>query len=301
MREQFANTFCELAHTDKRLAMLAADISPAVPSMERFRKTFPEQFVNVGVSEQLMIGMAAGMALRGMRPFTYTIATFSLYRPFEFVRVDLAYQNLPVTVVGAAGGVAYSVLGSTHHAMEDVAIATAVPNLSVVAPCDPLETREVTRWCAQQSNGPVYLRIGKTGELNYTDKAVDPFIPGKLRYICKGKDTCIIAYGPIIRLAFELKEKRLQDESVSIVSCHMIKPLDLEGLEQVFKAHKRVIVIEEHVPHGGLGSRVKEFAWDNKIDRELKCFSLQDRFIHFFGDHDGLLRQHGLAVDCMDL
>ena len=93
----------------------------------------------------------------------------------------------------------------------------------------------------------------------------------------------------------------MQHESVSIVSCHTIKPLDLDGLEQIFKMHKRVIVLEEHVPHGGLGSRVKEFAWDNKVDRELKCFSLQDRFIHYFGTHEGLLKAHGLSVDCLDL
>lgn len=301
MREQFANTFSEMARMDNRLALLVADISPAVASIIQFREQFPERFINVGVSEQIMIGMAAGMALRGMRPFAYTIATFALFRPFEFVRVDLAYQNLPVTVVGAAGGVAYSVLGSTHHAMEDIAVASAIPNLSVMAPCDPLETKEATAWCAQQQEGPIYLRIGKTGESTYTDKAIDPFIYGKLRYLCKGEDTCVIAYGSIIRLAFELKENQLKHESVSIISCHTIKPLDFEGLTQAFKNHKRMIVIEEHVPHGGLGSRIKEFAWDNKIDRELHCFSLQDRFIHFFGDQKDLLKQHGLATEYMKL
>ncbi len=267
--------------------------------MTQFREEFPERFINVGVAEQIMVGMAGGMALQGMRPFVYTIATFALYRPFDFVRVDLAYQNLPVTVVGAAGGVTYSVLGSTHHAMEDIAIASAVPNMQVMAPCDPLETQQITQWCTRNSQSPVYLRIGKTSEPSYTDKAVEPFVPGKLRYLCKGNDTCIIAYGPIIRLAFELKAGHLKHKSVSIVSCHTIKPLDLEGLEKIFKNHRRVIIIEEHVPHGGLGSRVKEFAWDNKIDRELQCFSLQDRFIRCYGPYEELLVQHGLASNCI--
>ncbi len=296
MREKFANTFCELANEDKRLALLAADISPAVPAMLRFAENFPERFLNVGIAEQLMVGMAAGMALRGMRPFVYTIATFALYRPFEFIRDDLCYQNLPVTVVGAAGGVTYSTLGSTHHAMEDIAVATAIPNLTVLAPCDPLETAEVTRWCAQLSQGPVYLRIGKQGEKNYTDQSVEPFVPGKLRYVCRGQDICMIVYGSIIKLAFDLKDSRFQNQSVSIVSCHMIKPLDEEGLYHLFKTHKKVIVLEEHVPHGGLGSRVTVLAWKYKFEGELRCFSLQDKFIHFFGEYQELLDQHHLSA-----
>src|SRR3990167_2010280 len=126
MRNQFAETFYEIAKKDPRLMMLVADIS-AAGSMIEFRKNFPHRFVNTGVAEQIMIGMAAGMSMQGLRPFVYTIATFALFRCFEFVRVDLAYQNLPVTVVGVGAGVAYSNLGSTHHAMEDVAIASAVP------------------------------------------------------------------------------------------------------------------------------------------------------------------------------
>ena len=148
MRNIFADTFYELGKADPRLAIVVADISPA-GSIARFREEFPDRFVNTGVSEQIMIGMCAGMALRGLRPFAYTIATFTLFRPYEFVRVDLCYHNLPVTIVGIGGGVTYSTLGSTHHALEDVSIACAIPNMAVVAPCDPRETREATLWCAQ--------------------------------------------------------------------------------------------------------------------------------------------------------
>ena len=114
MRNRFADVLYEIGKTDHRIAALVADISPA-GSMAKFRQEFPERFVNCGVAEQSMIGIAAGMALRGMRPFCYTIATFALYRPFEMVRVDLCYQNLPVTVVGMGAGVIYSTLGGTHH------------------------------------------------------------------------------------------------------------------------------------------------------------------------------------------
>ena len=124
MRDQFANCFAEEAKLDPRLMMVVADISPA-GAMTKFKEESPERFINVGVAEQIMVGIAAGLALKGMRPFVYTIATFTLYRPFEFIRNDLAYQNLPVTAVGMGAGIVYSTLGSTHHAMEDIAIAAS--------------------------------------------------------------------------------------------------------------------------------------------------------------------------------
>ena len=170
MRNTFANTFYEAGKRDTRLAVVVADISPA-GSMQKFRDDFPERFINTGVAEQIMIGMCAGMALRGLRPFAYTIATFALFRPFEFVRDDLCYHNLPVTVVGIGGGVTYSTLGATHHAMEDVAVAGAIPNMAIIAPCDPAETRAATLWCVEQMRGPVYLRLGKAGEPDFTTAA----------------------------------------------------------------------------------------------------------------------------------
>ena len=146
MRNTFAETFHEAGKRDARLCLVVADISPA-GAIDKFRTEFPDRFVNTGVAEQIMIGMVAGMALRGLRPFAYTIATFALFRPYEIVRDDLCYQNLPVTVVGIGGGVTYSTLGGTHHAQEDVAIACALPNMTVIAPCDPPETRLATQWC----------------------------------------------------------------------------------------------------------------------------------------------------------
>ena len=139
MRNAFAQALYDAAVADERICVLAADISPAGPLVE-FQRRFPRRFLNVGVAEQAMIGVAAGMAIRGLRPFVYTIATFALYRPFEFVRDDLAYQSLPVTVVGMGSGLNYSTLGSTHHSQEDVAVACAIPNLQVIAPCDPQST-----------------------------------------------------------------------------------------------------------------------------------------------------------------
>src|SRR5471032_2420187 len=201
MRNTFAKTFYESAKTDSRLCVVVADISPA-GSMEQFRKEFPKRFVNTGVSEQIMIGMCAGMAMRGLKPFAYTIATFALFRPYEFIRDDLCYQGLPVTVVGVGGGVTYSTLGATHYAMEDVAVATALPNMRVIAPCDPEEARAATLWCVGQQEGPVYLRIGKAGEPVITGDA-PPFEFGKVRVIRDGRDACVLGYGPILKMGMD--------------------------------------------------------------------------------------------------
>jgi transketolase len=295
VRNTFADTIYEAGRNDKRVAIVVADISPA-GSMQKFRDEFPERFVNTGVSEQIMIGLCAGMALRGMRPFAYTIATFTFYRPFEFVRDDLCYQNLPVTVVGIGGGVAYSTLGGTHHAQEDVVLASALPNMTVLAPCDPAECREASLWCTTQERGPVYLRLGKAGEPDLTSRAVDPFVFGKLRYLRRGSDVCILAYGPITKMAADLAAKfEAKGESVSLVSVHTLKPLDTEGLVQALASHRRVVVIEEAAPYA-LGLRVKALAWESQARCRIDTFALQDAFIHTYGAPAELLAAHGLDL-----
>ena len=299
MRNKFADVFYELGRDDPKLCIVVADISPA-GSIARFRTEFPERFVNTGVAEQIMIGMVAGIAQRGLRPFAYTIATFSLFRPFEFIRDDLCYQNLPVTVVGIGGGVTYSTLGTTHHAQEDIGVATSVPNMSVIAPCDPAEAEAATRWCATQDRGPVYLRLGKAGEPILTAEAETPWEFGKLRYLTRGEDVCILTYGPIAGMAFGVAERlREQGQSVSVVSCHTMKPLDEEGIRDALRSHGRVVVIEETVPVGSLGGHVKRLAWDSGATCRVDSFCLQDSFIHHYGNHAELLAAHGLETDLL--
>lgn len=296
MRNIFADTFYELGKADPRLAIVVADISPA-GSIARFREEFPARFVNTGVSEQIMIGMCAGMALRGLRPFAYTIATFTLFRPYEFVRVDLCYHNLPVTIVGIGGGVTYSTLGSTHHALEDVSIACAIPNMAVVAPCDPRETREATLWCAGQQRGPVYLRLGKAGEPDFTKDAPEPWQFGKIRLLRAGRDVAILSYGPVIKRAFDVAERfREQGQEAAIYSVHTLKPLDHDGLAEVLRRFPRVVVIEECPPQGSLSMRLKELAWETRASCAIDAFTLQDAFIHCYGSHDELLAEHGLST-----
>jgi len=296
VRNVFAETLYEEATKNPDVYIVVADISPA-GSMAKFSAQYPERFINVGVAEQSMIGICAGLALKGCQPFAYTIATFSLYRPFEMVRDDLCYQNLPVTIVGMGAGIIYSTLGGTHHTQEDVAIAGALPNMQIVAPCDPPELIEATRWCARQKNGPVYLRIGKAGEPTLTKEA-EPWVFGKIRYLRRGRDVCILTYGVVAKMAMHVADRlQQQGKSVSVVSVHTVKPLDRSGIIEALKAHKQVIVIEECSPQGGLAGQVKQLAWDSDASCRLDTFTLQDAFIHNYGSHDDLMAAHGLHPD----
>lgn len=299
MRDTFARTLYQVAKKKPNVFIVVADISPA-GSMAPFREEFPEQFINVGVAEQTMISLCAGLALRGATAFAYTIATFSIYRPFEQVRIDLCYQNLPVTVVGIGGGVSYSTLGGTHHAQEDIAVMSAIPNMAVIAPCDPLETEAATWVCAERQ-GPTYLRLGKAGEPNLTMDAPDAFEFGKVRRIRDGKDVCIISYGPIMKMALEVAERieREQGRSVALVSAHTVKPLDREGIGRILDEFETVAVVEEHSVRGSLGGEVKQIAWERKAKCRLHTFSLKDEFIHEFGSQRDMWTAHGLTPEAI--
>lgn len=296
MRDTFARTLYDVAKAKPNLFIVVADISPAA-SMAPFRKDFPDRFINVGVSEQSMISLCAGLALRGCLPFAYTIATFTIYRPFEQVRVDLCYQNLPVTLVGIGAGLAYSTLGGTHHAQEDVALMSALPNMAVIAPCDPAETVSAV-WACAERQGPTYLRLGKAGEPDLTSRAVDPFEFGKIRRLREGQNVCVLSYGVITRMAAALADslEAAGNGRVGVVSVHTLKPLDAQGIAALMRRYRHLIVVEEHSVQGGLGGQVKQIAWDAGASCRISAFSLQDAFIHEFGAPEDLWRAHGLSV-----
>ncbi len=294
MRNTFSEALYDEATRNSNIYVVVADISP-VGSMAKFSSQYPERFINVGVAEQSMIGICAGLALKGCRPFAYTIANFALYRPFEMVRDDLCYQKLPVTVVGMGAGVIYANHGGTHHAQEDIAVASAIPNMQVLAPCDPAECVEATRWCARQDNGPVYLRIGKSGEPILT-KDAEPWRFGRIRYLRRGRDVCILTCGAIAAMAAEVAGAlEARGKSVALASVHTMKPLDRDGIAEALHRYPHVLVIEEHAPHGGLASQTKQIAWDSRAGCRLDTFSLKDAFIHNYGSHADMLAAHGLS------
>lgn len=295
MRDAVARAITEAARERSDVILVVADISPAA-ALKTFLDENPSRIVDVGVSEQAMIGMAAGLAMTGLRPFCYTIAPFALYRPLEQIRVDLAYQDLPVVVIGVGAGLSYSALGATHHTMEDVAIASAIPNLSVVAPCDPAETQSAVT-ASFSLSGPMYLRLGKSGEPTLTADAPEPFVLGRIRQIRGGAGTAIIGYGPLLGMACEAADAL--DSRPSVYSAHTLKPLDVDRIDRILAEYDHVIVLEEHVERGGLGMQVRARAQLVGARSRVTTFNLPDEFLHTYGSKDDLLRPVGITRESL--
>ena len=294
MREAFARGFTDLSRHRDDLFLVVADISPA-SALKEFLEERPSRFVDVGISEQAMIGVAAGLALRGFRPFAYTIANFVAYRPYEQVRIDLCYQELPVVLVGVGAGLSYSALGTTHHTVEDVGLMRALPNMTVLAPCDPIELIACLDY-AVGLEGPAYLRLGKSGEPILTSKA-DAFVPGRLRNVSAGTDAAIVGYGPILRVAFEAAELvyRSHGWRPTIYSAHTLNPFDYDGLAAIAETHVAVVSIEEHFAVGGLSDIIDVWKVRTSSPVAVDHAHLQHRYLHEYGTHEQLLNLHGIS------
>ena len=294
MRNKLAEIINIKSKTDKKIIVIVADISPA-GKMSEFQKKNPKRFINVGVSEQFMIGFSAGLAISGYKPFVYTIAPFTIYRPFEMVRDDLAYQNLPVTLVGMGAGTVYSTLGGTHLAQEDISIMRSIPNMKILSPCDPDELQDCVKFCLKNNSGPIYLRIGKSGEKKLINEKTEKWEFGKIRKLINGKKICIISYGPITGKAIEIS--KIFQNKISVYSCHTLKPFDKKGLKKILKKYKYIITLEDHSLIGGIKSIVESESFSNKYKGKVFSYSLKDKFIHVYGSQDDLLKAHGINKD----
>jgi len=294
MRNIFANELAKYGLKNKKIYMIVADISPAGPMLQ-FQKKNPGRFINVGVAEQSMIGISAGIAMEGGIAFAYTIATFALYRPFEMIRNDLCYQNLPVTIVGMGSGSVYHNLGATHITQEDVSIARSIPNMQVLSPCDPYELKMSLKYCINNKKGPIYLKLGKSGEKNYNFKESEKWKFGKIRRIKNGKSHAILCFGPIIDKANNILEKLKKKKiNSSLYSCHTLKPFDSKTLLKLFKKYKTITIIEDHSEIGGLTSIVKNIGFGINIKCKINSFSLKDKFYKSYGSRENFWKKHGI-------
>lgn len=295
MRNAFADEITALAAADPRIVLLSGDIGNRL--FDPFKARFPDRFYNVGVAEADMIGVAAGLALGGLRPVTYTIASFSVYRCYEQIRVDACYHHLPVVIVGAGSGLGYAANGATHHSCEDLAVLRALPGMTVACPADAGELRALLRDALRQS-GPVYLRIGKKGEPR-VHAAPPPVTLGRGFVLRPGGDVALLCAGTLLPEALEAAE-RLSAEGVSaeVVSFHTVKPLDEALLDRVFRERRLVVTIEEHGLIGGLGGAVAEWRADHPAAAaRLLRLGTADAFLHEATDQDHARRKFGLAAD----
>jgi len=254
MRNYFIKTLSELIRENKDIYLITGDLGFSV--LENFMKSCPDQFINVGVAEQNMIGVASGLAKEGKIPFVYSIANFPIMRCLEQIRNDVCYHNLNVKIVSVGGGYSYGTLGYTHHGLEDIAVMRAIPGMKVIAPGDPTETKLATRSIVEAS-GPCYLRLGKAGEMVVHEEDPD-FTIGKAILLRKGSDVSLISTGGILAEVVKASSLLKKDGVGScVVSMHTVKPID-DTIIQEMMNYKLIVTIEEHSSIGGLGSAVSE-------------------------------------------
>lgn len=285
MRTTFAKTLLKLAQKDPRIMLLAGDLGYSV--FEPFIDTIPKQFMNMGLSEQNMTGVAAGMAMEGVRPVIYSIVPFVTMRNFEQIRNDICYQHLNVKIVGVGAGFSYGPYGHTHHGLEDIGILRTIPGMVILAPGDPVEV-ELATIAMMKHRGPVYLRLGKAGEPIVHAKRPH-FVIGKGIVMREGKDATIIATSTMLATAMRVP-------NVRVISMPTIKPLDEKIIIEASKKTRVIVTLEEHSIIGGLGSAVAEVIAEHGLPVKFKRMAVPDRFTKVIGLSDYMRKANGLDV-----
>lgn len=281
-----------LGQENERVVVLTGDLADSTKTTA-FRKAFPERFVECGVAEQNMMGIAAGLALSGKVPFVTSYATFSPGRSWDQLRVSVAYSQANVKIAGAHTGVSVGPDGATHQALEDIAITRVLPNLTVVVPCDAEQTKQATLALGRMV-GPAYIRFGREATPVMTTPET-PFELGKVQVFREGSDVAIIASGPLLYNALMAAEQ-LQKQGVSamVVNNHTIKPIDATGIVAAAQATGAVVTVEEHQVAGGCGSAVAEvLAKHHPVPMEM--IGVQDQFGQS-GKPEELLEHYGMGV-----
>ena len=294
MRKAFIETLCELAEKDDRIWLLTGDLGYSV--LEKFSQSFPERYVNMGVAEQNMTGVAAGLALTDKIVFTYSIANFPVIRCLEQIRNDVCYHNLNVKIVAIGGGVTYGSAGYSHHGIEDIAVMQSMPNMTVVAPADSLETKQAMR-AILSHHGPCYLRLGRGGEAHvYTDEP--KFEIGKAICLNEGMDIAIFSTGPVIsevlKASAYLKKININPY---IINFPTLKPFDNELVEQIASKVKRIFVVDEHSSYGGFCGSVSKVLAMSGFNCRLTQICVTDECINMVGSQSYLQKYHGLNAD----
>jgi transketolase len=297
MRNAFLDTLYDLAVKDQRIVFITGDLGFRV--VEKFMEDIPKQFLNAGVAEQNMTGIAAGMALSGKIAVTYSIANFPTLRCLEQIRNDICYHDANVKIVSVGGGFAYGAMSVTHHAMEDLGVMRCIPNLTVVAPGDPVETRAATRAILQQP-GPVYLRLGKAGEPTVHQSEIQ-FTVGKAIRFREGRDAALISTGGMLWTANRAAEILAADGvDVRVISMHTLKPLDVAEVFAAARDTGIVFTLEEHSIVGGLGSAVAEvLAEQTELRVVFKRLGVPNEFSPHIGAQQYMLARHHLDPDAI--
>lgn len=296
MRESCLKTVYELARKDERVVFIGSDLGVGV--LADFKKEIPSRFFMEGVSEQNLVGVAAGMAMEGHVVYLNTIATFLTRRCFEQVAVDLCLHNLNVRLIANGGGVVYAPLGPTHLAIEDIAILRALPNMTVVAPADAVEMVRFVN-ASVDHPGPIYIRVAK-GHDPVVTTDTGPFVIGKAVPMRDGRDALLVTTGVGLQACLAAADK-LAANGVNAGVLHLptVKPLDTPAIEAAVKAVPVVVSVEEHTVIGGLGSALAEHLAETDLlqGRKFKRVGIPDVFPDIYGDQAGMMKKYGISAD----
>ncbi len=292
-RESYGNILIELGKENKDIVVLDADLSKSTKTAG-FAKHFPKRFINAGIAEQNLMGMAAGLATTGKIPFASTFAVFATGRAFEIIRNSICYPKLNVKIAATHAGITVGEDGGSHQSIEDIAIMRSLPNMKIIVPADDVETRQAVR-AAAHINGPVYLRLGRLGVPPIFDEN-HTFTFGKGNVLKDGKDITIIGMGLMISKCLKAAEL-LKQEGISarVINISTIKPIDEELIIQAAKETKRILTVEEHSVIGGLGSAVCDVLSTHYPVPVVKI-GMNDTFGES-GKPEELLTKYGLTVD----
>lgn len=296
MRTAFINQLTEEAKTNERIFLLVGDLGYSV--VEQFANLFPDRYLNVGIAEQNMTGIAAGLALEGYKVFTYSIGNFPTLRAMEQIRYDVCYHNLDVKVVAVGGGYAYASLGTSHHATEELGMLRTIPNMLVAAPGDPAEAKLVTKLLSA-TTGPAYIRLGKAGEQQVHNN-LDQIKLGCPIEVIKGNGKAVFTTGAMLSYTYNhIKANKLP---WSLVSFPFIKPFDMESIKKLALSYTEITTIEEHQLSGGFGSSILEAFNDLLQDEQItqmpfiKRVGIKDEFISVAGSQEYIRKRAGLVL-----
>lgn len=285
MRDTFFDALYDIAKKDNKVMLVSADCG--APSLDKFREKLKDQYITVGIAEQNMVSVAAGLAIEGNIVYMYAIAPFVTLRCYEQIKVDICCMNLPVTAIGVGAGLAYDIMGPTHHATEDISIMRALPNMTIFNPSDSIMSEAMAR-ASYELPGPKYVRFDRTGIPDiYTKRSFD--IKEGLVNLKSGSDVCIIATGNMVERALKVAQE-LSKHSIEagVIDLFRIKPINEKLLLEAIGRSSSVVTLEEHMVTGGIGSAVAEAMADNSLARPILRLGICDEYFFEYGGREVL-------------
>jgi transketolase len=297
MRTAFINTLIDLAAKDERIFLLSGDLGFSV--LEKYMEKYPDRYLNCGVAEQNMIGMACGLTLKNRKVFVYSIIPFITYRVMEQIRNDLCYQRVPVKIIGVGTGVTYGSAGGTHHAIEDIGVMTSIPDIFVFSPGDALEVEKIIEESVKLEL-PCYIRLNKAGDpIVNTGNSIKNFKIGEpLKVYGTGYDVVIFAVGNMLPLGLEvIKDLEKGNIAGCLYSAHTLKPINENSISKILAKGTLIVTLEEHISRNGFSSVTSSILVKEGLSKVFLPFSLPDKFIHDVGSQNFLRTKYGLSKE----